>query len=80
MSPAFSRTRKCFMKPGSDMSCGPARSVTGRLPPLKVSSTPRRVGSDRAANTVSSALSEYLTIRFSIRQGGDLVKRQSVYF
>jgi hypothetical protein len=45
------------MKPGSDMSCGAASSVTGTLPPLKVSSTPRRVGSARAANTASSASS-----------------------
>jgi hypothetical protein len=29
---------------------------------------PRRVGSARAANTLSSCSSEYLTIRFSINQ------------
>ena len=28
-NPAFSSTRKCFMKPGKDMSCSPASSVTG---------------------------------------------------
>jgi hypothetical protein len=74
ISPAFSRTCKCFMKPGSDMSCALASSVTGRLSPESDSSTRRRVGSASAANTVSSASSEYLTIWFSIGDPRSLVK------
>ena len=55
------------MNPGSDMSCGAASSETARSPPLlRDSRMPRRVGSAKAANTVSSASSEYLTIGFSI--------------
>ncbi len=63
------------MKPGSDMPCGAASSLTPRLPPLSDSSTPRRVGSASAANTLSSIGSSYLTIRFSINQHGGPVKR-----
>ncbi len=68
------------MKPGSDMPCGAASSLTPRLPPLKDSSTPRRVGSASAANTsFRTALftvdSSYLTIRFSINRPGGPVKR-----
>ena len=59
MSPASSSTRRCFMKPVSDMPCGSASSVTLRLRSPRVSSTVRRVGSESAANTASSvALSE----------------------
>jgi hypothetical protein len=67
MRPASSSTRRCFMKPGSDMLCGAASSLTGRLPPSSNSRTPRRVGSARAAKTASRGASSYLTIRFSIR-------------
>ncbi len=66
-SPASSSTRRCFMKPGSDMSCGAASSLTARSPSLLSDSRmPRRVGSASAAKTASSCSSEYLTIRFSI--------------
>ena len=59
MRPASSSTRRCFMKPVSDMPCGSASSVTLRLRSPSVSSTVRRVGSESAANTASSvALSE----------------------
>jgi len=54
------------MKPGSDMSCAAASSLTCEPPPASSSSTWRRVRSASAANTLSSASSEYLTIRFSI--------------
>jgi hypothetical protein len=54
------------MKPGSDISCSFASSVTWRPPPASDCSTWRRVRSASAANTVSRASSEYLTIRFSI--------------
>jgi len=74
MSPASSSTRRCFMKPGKDMSCGAASSVTARPPPLSDSRIPRRVGSASAAKTASSASSENLTIRFSIRAGRVFVK------
>ena len=56
------------MKPGSDISCSLASSVTGRSPAASDCSTWRRVRSASAANTESSASSEYLTIRFSINQ------------
>jgi len=42
------------MKPGSDMSCGAASSLTASSPPLSDSRMPRRVESDSAANTASS--------------------------
>jgi len=59
MRPASSSTRRCFMKPVSDMPCGSASSVTLRLRSPSVSSTVRRVGSESAANTASSvAVSE----------------------
>jgi len=74
MSPASSSTRRCFMKPGSDMSCAWASSVTGRSPSASDSSTCRRVRSDRAANSVSRVSSEYLTIGFSIQTVARLVK------
>lgn len=64
------------MKPGSDMSCGFASSVTARLPPLSASRTRRRVRSASAANTASSASSSYLTTRFSIRLVAARVKRR----
>lgn len=67
--PASSSTRKCFMKPGSDMACGAASSDTARSPPLRDSRMPRRVESASAANTASSS-SAYLTIRFSIKPRG----------
>ena len=66
ISRASSSTRRCFMKPGKDMSCGAASSETARSPPLRDSRMPRRVRSASAANTVSSSSAEYLTIRFSI--------------
>ncbi len=43
------------MKPGSDMSCGAASSLTARSPPLSDSRISRRVESARAANTASSS-------------------------
>ena len=66
--PASSSTRRCFMKPGSDMPCGAASSLTARLPPASDSSTPRRVGSASAEKTRSRTGSSYLTIWFSINQ------------
>ena len=61
------------MNPGSDMPCGAASSVTltpfglgPPPPPASVLNTERRVRSASAANTRSSASSEYLTIGFSI--------------
>jgi hypothetical protein len=46
------------MKPGSDMSCGAASSLTATSPPrLSVSRIPRRVESASAANTASSRAS-----------------------
>jgi hypothetical protein len=54
------------MKPGSDMSCDAASSLTACSPPLSRSRMPRRVGSASAANTESSCSSLYLTIGFSI--------------
>ena len=66
------------MKPGSDMSCAAASSLTGRLPPASSASTARRVRSERAAKTSSSASSEYLTIRLSIGAPQGLVKRPRV--
>src|SRR2546422_8257413 len=68
MSPASSSTRRCLMKPGSDIWCAWASSQTGRSPSASDCSTWRRVRSESAANTLSSSSSEYLTIRFSIRQ------------
>jgi hypothetical protein len=53
MSPASSSTRRCFMKPVSDMPCGSASSVTLRLRSPRVSSTVRRVASESAAKTAS---------------------------
>ena len=58
ISPASASTRRCFMKPGSDMSCGAASSETARSPPpLSLWRMPRRVGSASAANTASSCRS-----------------------
>jgi hypothetical protein len=68
--PASSSTRRCFMKPGSDMACGAASSDTARSPPLSDSRMPRRVESASAANTVSSSALAYLTIRFSFKPDG----------
>jgi hypothetical protein len=73
--PAFSRTRRCFMKPGSDMPEGAASSLTAWLPPASDSRTPRRVGSASAEKTRSRAGSSYLTIRFSINRHAPRVKR-----
>jgi hypothetical protein len=75
MSPASSSTRRCFMKPGSDMGCAAASSLTACSPPASDSSTWRRVRSESAANTLSSASSEYLTIGFSIQRRAEVVKR-----
>ena len=44
------------MNPGSDMSCGFASSVTGTLPWVRQASTLRRVESDSAEKTASSAV------------------------
>lgn len=66
INPASSRTPRCFMKPGNDMLCGLASSITGRLPSLNDARIFRRVESESAANTVSRSASSYLTIRFSI--------------
>ena len=73
ISPAFSRTRRCFMKPGSDMSCFCASSVTLLSRSDSSWSTWRRVRSESAANSVSSSSSEYLTIGFSIGMTGPAV-------
>jgi len=62
------------MNPGSDMSCAAASSLTARLSPESDSRTWRRVRSASAANTASSALSEYLTIRLSINRSALRVK------
>src|SRR4051812_28091865 len=56
------------------MSWGRASSFTGRGPPPRAASTLRRVRSESAANTASSASSEYLTIRFSIQRSARAVK------
>ena len=71
------------MKPGRDMPCGAASSVTERGPASSDCSTARRVPSASAANTASSAGPERpaaagvskLTIRFSIIRFGAFVKR-----
>lgn len=47
------------MKPGSDMPCACANSLTDWLPLPSSSSTARRVESDKAANRSSRAASEY---------------------
>ncbi|MDB5805990.1 MAG: hypothetical protein JWN73_3312 [Betaproteobacteria bacterium] len=70
------------MKPGSDMPCGAASSVTERGPASSDCSTARRVPSASAANTASSAGPERpvgegvlkLTIRFSILLFSGFVK------
>ena len=54
------------MKPGSDMPCGCANSVTEAAPPSSCASTLRRVPSDRAAKTKSSAGFVSLTIWLSL--------------
>jgi len=54
------------MKPGSDMPCGCASSLTVNPPSPSCSSTSRRVGSASAANTWSSESAEDLTIKLSI--------------
>lgn len=59
ISRASSSTRRCFMKPVSDMPCGAASSLAGRLPPSRRSMMPRRVRSASAEKTASSASSEY---------------------
>lgn len=72
------------MNPGSDMPCGCASSVTGRLPSLREARTARRVGSASAANTLSSSRSDSrsrnLTIKFSIAACCELVKRRHGLF
>lgn len=67
------------MKPGSDMSCAAASSLIGRLPCESSASAVRRVRSASAANRLSRSLSEYLTIRFSIRSPRRLVKLRCVH-
>ena len=62
------------MKPGSDMACGCASSLTVKLPPSSCASTLRRVESDSAANTRSRRDASLLTIGFSFRDGDALVK------
>lgn len=61
-NPASSSTRRCFMKPGSDMPCGPASSLTVAGPRLSCSSTPRRVLSARAQNTRSRTAASAATV------------------
>lgn len=56
------------MKPGNDMPCGSASSVTVRLPPLSDARTARRVPSDNAAKTASRGGSAKLTIWLSIKR------------
>ena len=46
------------MKPGSDMPCGAASSLTPSEPPASESRMPRRVESASAANTESRSSSE----------------------
>lgn len=77
MRPASSSTRRCFMKPGSDIPDGAASSLTAQLPPASASSTPRRVGSASAEKTRSSTGASYLTIRFSIIRAFPAVKGAS---
>ena len=48
MSPAFSRTRRCFETAGKDMSKGLANSVTVAPPWANLANMARRVGSERA--------------------------------
>ena len=79
INPASSRTPRCFMKPGNDMLCGLASSITGRLPSLNDARTFRRVESESAANTASRSASSYLTIRFSISRNDRLVKYRSAF-
>ena len=56
------------MKPGSDMSCGAASSLTATsLLWDRLSRILRRVRSASAANTLSSSSSAYLTMWFSLR-------------
>lgn len=63
------------MKPGNDMPCGCASSVTVALPPPpSCASTSRRVDTDSAANTRSSRVSLLLTIGFSVDAITSLVK------
>jgi hypothetical protein len=52
------------MKPGSDMPCGSASSLTVSEPPASRSITSRRVESDKAQNTLSSTAESPLTRRF----------------
>jgi len=66
------------MKPGRDMSCGAASSLTARSPSwLSDSRIPRRVRSASAAKIASSSSSEYLTIWFSIRPRARLCQAPS---
>jgi hypothetical protein len=51
------------MKPGSDMACGCARSVTLAGPSVKRWTTLRRVVSDSAQNTWSSTASSAIAFR-----------------
>ncbi len=71
------------MKPGSDMPCGCASSLTVKpsAAPGRAScaSTPRRVESDSAANTRSRREVSLLTIWFSVGRREALVKRRFVY-
>jgi len=61
------------MKPGSDIACGRASSLTGRSDPLSDIRMWRRVGSASAPNTALS-VAEDLTTRFTILPLGFRVK------
>jgi hypothetical protein len=57
-NPASESTSRCFMTAGSDIGKGFANSLTETLvPSLSCASIARRVGSARAENVRSSALS-----------------------
>jgi hypothetical protein len=57
-NPASESTSRCFMTAGSDIGKGFANSLTETLvPSLNCASIARRVGSARAENVRSSALS-----------------------
>ncbi|KAG1243576.1 hypothetical protein G6F68_015775 [Rhizopus microsporus] len=67
ISPASSRTRRCFMKAGRDMAWGRASALTDAVPRSRSASTCRRVPSARAEKMLSSVSLFKLTIRLSIR-------------
>ena len=69
--PASSSTRRCFMKPGSDMPCGAASSLHRQAAAGERVQHARAASDRRARRTrVSSSSSAYLTIGFSIYRPG----------